>query len=55
MQCPAINNGTLIRIYRVSGDFMSTLQNLIPEIIPRQKCRMNIGPVLTGYGTMDGN
>jgi hypothetical protein len=34
----------------MSGDFMSVLQDLIPEVIPFQKCHMNIGPILNIYG-----
>jgi hypothetical protein len=30
----------------MSGDFMSLLQELIPEAIPSQKCCMNMGLVL---------
>jgi hypothetical protein len=29
----------------MSGDFMSILQNLVPEVIPSQKCQ-----ILSGYG-----
>jgi hypothetical protein len=29
---------------------MSILKDLIPEAISGQKCHMNIGPVLSGYG-----
>jgi hypothetical protein len=32
---------------------MSILQDLIPEAIPSQKCHMNIGPILNGYGATD--
>jgi hypothetical protein len=35
---------------RVSGDFVSIFQDLIPEVIPSQKCHMNMGPILSGYG-----
>jgi hypothetical protein len=33
-------------IYIVSCDFMSTLQNLIPEVIPSHKYHINMGPIL---------
>jgi hypothetical protein len=33
----------------IFGDFMSTLQVLIPEVIPSQKCLVNMGPILTCY------
>jgi hypothetical protein len=39
--------------YTVSGDFTSMLQDLIPKVIPSQKCHMNTGPILSGYGAMD--
>jgi hypothetical protein len=39
----------------MSGDFMSILQELIPEVIPSQKCHMNMGLILIGYGAMDRN
>jgi hypothetical protein len=35
-------------LYRLSGDFMSVLQDLISEAIPCQKCHMNMGPILSG-------
>jgi hypothetical protein len=41
---------THIHTYRVSGDFVSVLQDLIPEVIPSQKCHMNTGPILNCYG-----
>jgi hypothetical protein len=37
----------------VSGDFILMLQDLIYEVVPSQKCHMNIGPVLNGYGATD--
>jgi hypothetical protein len=37
----------------MSNDFMSVLQDLIPEVIPSQKCHMNIGLILNSYGAMD--
>jgi hypothetical protein len=40
-------------IYRMSGDFMSILQDLIPEVIPSQKCHMNMNPIINGYRAMD--
>jgi hypothetical protein len=43
------------QIYKVSGDFMSVLQVLIPEIIPRQKCHVNMGLIVNGYRTMGRN
>jgi hypothetical protein len=33
----------------VSADFVSTLQDLIPEVIPSQKCYVNMGQILNGY------
>jgi hypothetical protein len=29
---------------------MPIFQDLIPEVIPSQKCHMNIGSILSGYG-----
>jgi hypothetical protein len=40
-------------LYSMSIDFVIILKNLIPEVIPRQKCHMNTGPVLNGQGTTD--
>jgi hypothetical protein len=40
-------------IYRVSGDYISVIQNLIPEVTTSQSCHMNIGPILNGYVAMD--
>lgn len=37
-------------IYGTSGDFMSVRQDRISEVIPSQKWRMNMGPILSGYG-----
>jgi len=31
---------------------MQVLQDLIPEVIPGQKCRMNMGHILNGCGNM---
>jgi hypothetical protein len=28
-------------------------QDPIPEVIPSQKCRMNVGPILNGYRAVD--
>lgn len=36
----------------MSGDFISTLRDLIPEKIPGQKRRMNTGPIFNGCGTL---
>jgi len=30
----------------VSGDFVLIFQDLIPAVIPSQKCHMNMGPIL---------
>jgi hypothetical protein len=35
------------KYYRVSGDVVSVLQDLIPEATSRQKCRSNIRPIFT--------
>jgi hypothetical protein len=35
--------------YTVSSDFMSLLQDLIPEVIPSQKCHMNVDLILNSY------
>lgn len=40
-------------LYRMSGAFMSILQDLIPAVITIQKCHMNICPILNSYGVMD--
>jgi hypothetical protein len=32
---------------------VSILQDLIAEVIPGQKCHMNIGQILNGYGATD--
>jgi hypothetical protein len=29
---------------------MSILKKLIPEVIPGQKCHINMGPILNSYG-----
>jgi hypothetical protein len=39
--------------YRMSSVFMSVFQDLIPEVIPSQKCRMNIGLILSGCRATD--
>jgi hypothetical protein len=39
-------------IYMMSSDFISIHQVLITEVIRRHKCRMNMGPILNGYGGM---
>jgi hypothetical protein len=44
-----IENKTL-GTYRMLGDIMSILQDLIPEAIPSQKRHMNTGLILNGYG-----
>jgi hypothetical protein len=41
------------RLYRMSRDIMSILQNLIPEVISCQKNHMNIGPILNGCGAIN--
>jgi hypothetical protein len=38
--------------YRVSGDSMLMLQDLIHQIIHSQKCYVNMGPLLNGYADM---
>jgi hypothetical protein len=35
------------------GDFVSVIRYLIPEVIPSQKCHVNIGPILSSYGATD--
>jgi hypothetical protein len=40
-------------LYGVSGAFMLILQDLIFEVIPSQKCQMNVGLILNCYGAMD--
>jgi hypothetical protein len=38
----------------VSSDFVSILQDLIPEaIISSQKCHINMGPILNSYGDIE--
>jgi len=38
-------------VYRVSCGFLSVLiKDLIPEAFPSQKCCMNMGLILHGYG-----
>jgi hypothetical protein len=32
---------------------MSIIQDLIPEVIPSQKCHMNMGPIPKGYEATD--
>jgi hypothetical protein len=39
-----------ILIFRMSRNFMSTPQDLIPKVILNQKCHMNIGSILSCYG-----
>jgi len=40
-------------MYRVSSDFMSILQNLLPGTISSQVCHINIiGPILNSYKNM---
>jgi hypothetical protein len=43
------------QLYRMSRDFVSILQDLIPEVIPSQKYHMKTHPILNGYGAMDRN
>jgi hypothetical protein len=40
-------------VTQLSGDFVSIPQDLFPEVIPSQKCHMNISTILSGYGAMD--
>jgi len=42
----------LIYATDVFGDFMSLLQDLIPEDIPSHKCHMNMGLILSCYEDM---
>jgi len=35
---------------KVSGVFISVLQDLIPEVTPSHKCYMNMGSILKGCG-----
>jgi hypothetical protein len=37
--------------HRMSGDFMSVVQSLY-QSVSSEKCHMNMGPVLNGYGAM---
>jgi hypothetical protein len=37
----------------MSGDFMSTLQDLISEVIPSQKYSVGVGVILNGYGASE--
>jgi hypothetical protein len=37
--------------YRISGDFMTILEDPIPKN-PVEKCHMNMGPILKGYGVV---
>lgn len=41
--------------YIMAVEFMSVLQDLIQEAIPRQKSRMKITPILKGYEAMEKN
>jgi hypothetical protein len=34
-------------------DFVSIIQDIIPEVIPSQKCHMNMGPIPKGYIATD--
>jgi hypothetical protein len=36
----------------MSGDFMSIVQDIIPEVIPCQKYHMNMGPIFYGHEYM---
>jgi len=38
-----------IDLFRVSGDLMSVLQDVIPEAISSQKYHVNTGPILNSY------
>jgi hypothetical protein len=40
-------------LYKVSVDFMSIIQDLLPEVSPSQICHIIIGPILNGYGATD--
>jgi len=42
-----------LNIIQVSGDFMSLFQDLTPEVILSQKCRMNMGSILNCYRDTD--
>jgi len=39
-----------VRLYRVSGNFMSVLQDLIPEVICSLKCHIDMSLILNSYG-----
>jgi hypothetical protein len=41
------------KTYRVSHDFASVFQNLIPVVFPRQNCHMRVVMILNGYGATD--
>jgi hypothetical protein len=41
------------KVDRVSSNFVSVLQNLIPEAISSQKCHVSMVVILTGYSDMD--
>jgi hypothetical protein len=40
----------IFRNIQVSGDFMSALQDLIPEAIPSQRSYKTVGLILSSYG-----
>lgn len=37
----------------MSGDFMSVLKDVIPQVILTQKTYLNVGLILSGYRTVD--
>jgi hypothetical protein len=43
----------MLDVYQMCGDFVSVLQDLIPEVIPSQKCHMNMCPVFSSYRHME--
>jgi hypothetical protein len=43
----------LLLLFRVPGNFMSVLQDLVSQNINIQKCRMNISPIVNYYGATD--
>jgi len=44
-------HGEILHV-QVSGNITSIFQYLIREVIPGQKCRLNVGPILNDYGAM---
>jgi hypothetical protein len=39
--------------YKMSSDFMTVLQELIPGAIPSQNCYVNVSLILSSYGDLD--